>query len=132
MDIRKSMNWQEHKMLPHYAKAYEKDLKMSIKQLKKLKETQSRPYMLNEGIIEQIEDFHKSQNAYNHVFLNQFKKWHSKQTDNEIIELITQIEKRANQLEHVNHKILALIDVFKYGAFSGCHGRPKAGAFGLR
>lgn len=73
MDIRKNINWQEHKILPHYAKSYEKDLKTSIKQLRKLKETQSKPYMLNEGIIEQIEDFHKSQNAYNHVlalFLN--------------------------------------------------------------
>ena len=109
----KDANWYGINMLPIYVEMSEGQLESSIGQLSNLKQAQSKPHVLDDGIIARIIKLHSEQNSDNWVFFEQCKRWRNENPSDEELGLIARVEKSASQLEVINNQILALAHSFK-------------------
>lgn len=103
----KGAHWYGLNMLPLYIDIVDGKLEGSLQKLDGLEQSFSA---LDVNELERSFRFYSLQRTDNWVFFEQCKKWRNENPDDAQLQLISQVEKSAHQLDVVNKRILILIN----------------------
>ncbi|MBW9150360.1 hypothetical protein K2F40_15480 [Clostridium sp. CM028] len=122
--VKQQQNWHPISMLPMISTMTSGQLEEANSQYENLLQARSKPYVLNDEIIERVIKVFSEQLDFICLYENQISKWHDEATLTTKIEIdLSNSQLQLQELSKVITNILALADELKSGTIENVMGK---------